>query len=182
MTIENLPILKFNKLTQAQYDKAVADGNIDETAFYLTPDTIAEHMHTTAEVVGLDSKLSGKVDVEVLETLLEQIAQLEQQVAANAGADYIWDQSMNGKIRYRRWKSGFAEIWIHDYFAATASASMINEVTLPISNLNVHSCNISFGASGIDYTSNISDQVLYLTISGINDSIDTSIYITGIWS
>jgi hypothetical protein len=35
---ENLSTLKINKLTQAQYDKALTAGNIDNTAFYLTTD------------------------------------------------------------------------------------------------------------------------------------------------
>jgi hypothetical protein len=35
---ENLSTLKIHKLTQAQYDRELAAGNIDETAIYLTPD------------------------------------------------------------------------------------------------------------------------------------------------
>ena len=38
MKTENLPILKIHKLSQAQYDRELAAGNIDETALYLTPD------------------------------------------------------------------------------------------------------------------------------------------------
>lgn len=37
MITENLSTLKIHKLTQEQYDREVADGNIDETALYLTP-------------------------------------------------------------------------------------------------------------------------------------------------
>lgn len=38
MITENLSTLKINKLTQAQYDRELAAGNIDENALYLTPD------------------------------------------------------------------------------------------------------------------------------------------------
>lgn len=38
MKTENLSALKIHKLTQAQYDRELAAGNLDETALYLTPD------------------------------------------------------------------------------------------------------------------------------------------------
>ena len=38
MITENLSTLKIHKLTQAQYDRELEAGNIDETALYLTPD------------------------------------------------------------------------------------------------------------------------------------------------
>lgn len=38
MITENLSTLKINKLTQAQYDRELEAGNIDENALYLTPD------------------------------------------------------------------------------------------------------------------------------------------------
>lgn len=38
MVIQDLNTLKIHKLTQAQYDRELAAGNIDENALYLTPD------------------------------------------------------------------------------------------------------------------------------------------------
>lgn len=38
MITENISTLKIHKLTQAQYDRELAAGNIDENALYLTPD------------------------------------------------------------------------------------------------------------------------------------------------
>jgi hypothetical protein len=38
MITENLSTLKIHKLTQAQYERELAAGNIDENALYLTPD------------------------------------------------------------------------------------------------------------------------------------------------
>ena len=37
MITENLSTLKIHKLTQAQYDRELAAGNLDEHAIYLTP-------------------------------------------------------------------------------------------------------------------------------------------------
>lgn len=38
MITENVSTLRIHKLTQAQYDRELAAGNIDEYALYLTPD------------------------------------------------------------------------------------------------------------------------------------------------
>lgn len=38
MITENLSTLEIHKLTQEQYDKALAEGRINEKAIYLTPD------------------------------------------------------------------------------------------------------------------------------------------------
>lgn len=38
MKTENISTLKIHKLTQAQYDRELAAGRIDEHALYLTPD------------------------------------------------------------------------------------------------------------------------------------------------
>ena len=38
MNTQNLSTLKIHKLTQAQYDRELAAGRIDENALYLTPD------------------------------------------------------------------------------------------------------------------------------------------------
>jgi hypothetical protein len=38
LQIENLSTLKIHKLTQAQYERELANGNIDKNALYLTPD------------------------------------------------------------------------------------------------------------------------------------------------
>ena len=38
MKTENVSALKIHKLSQAQYDRELQDGNIEENALYLTPD------------------------------------------------------------------------------------------------------------------------------------------------
>jgi hypothetical protein len=39
---ENLSTLKIHKLTQAQYDRELAAGNLDENALYLTPEEVKD--------------------------------------------------------------------------------------------------------------------------------------------
>ena len=58
MNIENLSTLKIHKLTQAQYDRELAAGNIDENALYLTPD---EEMDLSgyATIEQLNESISG---------------------------------------------------------------------------------------------------------------------------
>lgn len=47
MNTENLSTLKIHKLTQAQYDRELEAGNLDENALYLTPD---EECYTKSEI------------------------------------------------------------------------------------------------------------------------------------
>lgn len=60
--IESLSVLKIHKLTQEQFDRESAAGNIDETAIYLTPDNYA-----TKDYV--DSHLSGGITRVITDTL-----------------------------------------------------------------------------------------------------------------
>lgn len=80
MITENLSTLKINKLTQEQFDRELAAGNIDENAIYLTPDeeidfslyaTVEQlndkadaiHTHEISDVANLQSALDGKANV-----------------------------------------------------------------------------------------------------------------------
>lgn len=51
MKTTNVSTLKIHNLTQAQYDRELANGNIDENAIYLTPDN-------TEDAVSVDATLS----------------------------------------------------------------------------------------------------------------------------
>ena len=76
MITENLSTLKIHRLTQEQYDRELAAGNLDPNAMYLTPDkaidltpyaTIEQldtktdigHTHEVAEVNGLQGLVDG---------------------------------------------------------------------------------------------------------------------------
>lgn len=58
MNTENLSTLKIHKLTQAQYDRELAAGNIDENALYLTPDEAVD-LSGYATVEQLNESVSG---------------------------------------------------------------------------------------------------------------------------
>ena len=55
MITENLSTLKIHKLTQAQYDRELEAGRIDENALYLTPDEEID-LSPYATVVQLNQK------------------------------------------------------------------------------------------------------------------------------
>ena len=59
MIVENVPTLRIHQLTEKQYNRELADDNLDEYAMYLTPDEDAEKiqlilntMPTIGEYVG----------------------------------------------------------------------------------------------------------------------------------
>lgn len=55
MITENLSTLKIHKLSQAQYDRELEAGRIDETALYLTPDNMDGANLATGSYVGTGS-------------------------------------------------------------------------------------------------------------------------------
>lgn len=62
MNTENLSTLKIHKLTQEQYENALAAGNIDPNALYLTPDEMSSASDYIT-IDQLDDFLDGKADV-----------------------------------------------------------------------------------------------------------------------
>ena len=79
MITENLSTLKIHKLTQAQYDREFAVGNIDANALYLTPDEATNiEIDTTLTQSGMaaDSKAIGNALSELEEKLSNSVASL----------------------------------------------------------------------------------------------------------
>ena len=62
MNTQNLSTLKIHKLTQAQYDRELAAGRIDENAIYLTPDEGVD-LSSYATTQYVDSKIAGITNV-----------------------------------------------------------------------------------------------------------------------
>lgn len=54
MKTENVSTLKIHKLTQAQYERIIAAGNIDENALYLTPYDAAEQNEELITIADID--------------------------------------------------------------------------------------------------------------------------------
>jgi hypothetical protein len=65
---ENLSTLKIHKLTQAQYDRELAAGRIDENALYLTPDEEVD-MSIYATVDQLDNKADSEHTHEITDVI-----------------------------------------------------------------------------------------------------------------
>lgn len=66
MRTDNIQTLKIHKLTQAQYERELAAGNIDENALYLTP-------HDAAEGDGLSDAVKQYVDSKIANTKLTAV-------------------------------------------------------------------------------------------------------------
>ena len=60
MITENVSTLKIHRLTQEQYDRALADGTLEENALYLTPDSNTEGYVTEDD---LNTALTAKANV-----------------------------------------------------------------------------------------------------------------------
>lgn len=92
MITENLSTLKIHKLTQAQYDRELAAGNIDENALYLTPDELVD-LNADEILEQVANAYEPKADA--LAKLNEAKAYTDEQVAiAIEHADSI----LNGQV------------------------------------------------------------------------------------
>lgn len=95
MQTENVSALKIHKLTQAQYDRELAAGNIDENALYLTPDET-----TIDDVTGLQDALDDKVDLESYQTI-DGVKFFDSGVYVGSGISCICIKSMLEDSIYR---------------------------------------------------------------------------------
>ncbi len=76
MITENLSTLKIHKLTQEQYDRELATGNLDDKAIYLTPDD-------NSDISIHNESASAHADIRSLITDLQnEIASLKTQIAS----------------------------------------------------------------------------------------------------
>jgi hypothetical protein len=66
MITENISTLKIHKLTQAQYERELAAGRIDENAIYLTPDEELDLSTYELITVADIDEICGSVPVEKL--------------------------------------------------------------------------------------------------------------------
>lgn len=94
MITENLSTLKIHKLTQAQYDRELAAGNIDENALYLTPDELVD-LNADEILAQVANAYEPKTDA--LAKLNESKAYTDEQVAiAIEHADNILNGQVDG--------------------------------------------------------------------------------------
>ena len=91
MITENLSTLKIHKLTQAQYDRELANGNIDENALYLTPD---EEVDLSEYVTTEDVSSTYETKADAVTKLTE--AKTYADTAATTAANTIKNELLNG--------------------------------------------------------------------------------------
>ncbi len=95
-TTTSLETLKINYLTQAQYNTASQNGEINENELYMTPDN--------GIVVSTEDASSP-------ESYQENSVWLKYGSASGGQADWIVEQGTEGIWTYRKWNSGIAECW-----------------------------------------------------------------------
>lgn len=93
MITENLSNFKINKLTQQQYNRELLANNIDETAFYLTPDTGTTYLGVIDDIVPLsvealqeiyDFKYYNSLDTAIADVNADTIGSSEDATKDNA--------------------------------------------------------------------------------------------------
>lgn len=100
MITENLSTLKIHKLTQAQYDRELAAGNIDENALYLTPEeeidlssyATQDYVDSAIANVNISDKLNDyytKSETYSQSEIDEKVANVEVDLTGYATEDYV---------------------------------------------------------------------------------------------
>lgn len=167
MITRNISTLKINKLTQAQYDRELAAGNIDENALYLTPD---EDTYTQGE---LDAMFAGKAeadhahtidDVDGLQANLDSLgAAIDSKVAVT--------RKINGKALSSDITLSASDIGVE----AGAQVNTVtgvkgnSESTYRTGNINITKANIGLG--NVDNTADSAKPVSTAQQSAIDASL-----------
>lgn len=168
MKTENLSVLKIYRLSQEQYEREVAAGNLEENAFYLTPDNHthmiseiseleeilegkanAEHTHEIAEVDGLQNELDA-IDEDLMQKAGSYWVEQQLNKKADSGhthaatditgiADFVCEQGIGDKTKYRIWSSGLVEIWLTEAVSLGSTAGNGITIDLPVSLKNPNS-------------------------------------------
>ena len=129
-TTTNLDTLKINYLTQAQYDTALENDQINDNELYFTPSsgggggggdgTSTPTANATAAFDSAAHMNSTDMTTQEVEDFIDG---LDGQ-GANL-ADYVVEQGINGTWTYRKWNSGLYEAWgtVSASFAMTTALS-----------------------------------------------------------
>lgn len=120
MITENLSTLKLNKLTQEQYDRELAAGNIDETALYLTPEEEID-LSGYATVEEMNKKADKEHTHEITDVDELQVA---LDTKANATDVAYIDIEDNENIEYTETNTGIT-IELVDNLESTSTTSAL---------------------------------------------------------
>lgn len=101
----NLPELKINYLSQAQYNTALNNGQINSDEIYLTPDN---------KIIVSSSNASNPTNYE------ENSLWLKYGDSSEGWADWVVETGITGMWTWRKWASGIAECWGNGTIATAA--------------------------------------------------------------
>lgn len=106
MITENLSTLKIHKLTQAQYDRELANGSLDEMAIYLTPyDPPIPDNTLTKDGIAADAKAVGdavnNLNTEVANSITETKSYINEQVRKVAPHNLLDNSDFRNPINQR---------------------------------------------------------------------------------
>lgn len=109
-TTTDLNVLKINYLSQAQYDEALENDEIDDNELYLTPAPSPTDIPTANTISKFDSSACmNSTDMTTAE-VTSFVNGLN--VRGISAADYVIEEGVNGDVSYRKWQSGIAECWL----------------------------------------------------------------------
>lgn len=104
-TTTNLSTLKINYLTQAQYDEALANSQINEDELYFTPGTGGDAGHVELTQAQYDALTPSQQTDGTVYFITDANS------TPNNIVDFIVEQGTSGIWTYRKWHSGIAECW-----------------------------------------------------------------------
>ena len=108
-TTTDLNVLKINYLSQAQYDEALENDEIDDNELYLTPALSPTDVPTANTISKFDSSACmNSTDMTTAE-VTSFVNGLN--VRGISAADYVVEQGFEDIWTYRKWNSGIAECW-----------------------------------------------------------------------
>lgn len=90
MIAENLSTLKIHKLTQEQFDRELANGNIDDNALYLTPDESVTKSYVDLQTDNVSNNLADNYyDAEYISNNYYTNEYVHDELIPNIVADYL---------------------------------------------------------------------------------------------
>lgn len=123
-TTTNLDTLKINYLTQAQYDAALADDQINENELYLTPASAAGTYTPTADTTAKFDLSAHMNSTDMTSTEITNFVNSLNVSNINA-IDYIVEEGAASQgSYYRKWNSGKAEYWYRIYNSSGVTTSV----------------------------------------------------------
>ena len=159
-TTTDLNVLKINYLSQAQYDEALENDEIDDNELYLTPAPSPTDVPTANTISKFDSSACmNSTDMTTAE-VTSFVNGLN--VRGISAADYVVEQGFEDIWTYRKWQSGIAECW-------GAWSGTLSHYSTPFGGYG-------YNTGDIDLPTNLFTEIPIVTYSG---KINNGFVLTG---